>query len=97
MPAIHRNSDARVCGASTIVVGQSTVFANGLLVSVNGDPNSHGGGSLSASCKNVYINGIMIVNNSPDGAAPDSLCPIPGGPHCGPATAGGSPNVFVGD
>ena len=97
MPAIHRNTDPRVCGASTVVVGQSTVFANSLLVSVNGDPNTHGGGNLIAACKNVYINGIMVVNHSPDNASPDGLCPIIGGPHCAPATAGGSPNVFVGD
>ena len=97
MPAIHRNTDPRVCGASTVVVGQSTVFANSLLVSVNGDPNTHGGGDLIAACKNVYINGIMVVNHSPDNASPDGLCPIIGGPHCAPATAGGSPNVFVGD
>ena len=97
MPAIHRNTDPRVCGASTVVVGQSTVFANSLLVSVNGDPNTHGSGDLIAACKNVYINGIMVVNHSPDNASPDGLCPIIGGPHCAPATAGGSPNVFVGD
>jgi len=97
MPSIHRNTDSRICGAATVVVGQSSVYANGLLVSVDGDPNTDGGGNLSAACKNVYINGKMVVNNSPDNAAPDSLCPIPGGPHCAPATAGGSSNVFVGD
>ena len=37
MPAIHRHGDARVCGATTIVSGQSTVRANGELVSVDGD------------------------------------------------------------
>lgn len=97
MPAIHRNTDPRVCGATTVASGQSTVFANGLLVSVNGDPNSHGGGALSAACKNVYAGGILVVNHSPEPAAPDSLCPILGEPHCNPVTAGGSPNVFVGD
>lgn len=97
MPSIHRDTDSRSCGASTVVVGQGTVYANSLLVSVDGDPNTDGGGSLSASCKNVFINGIMIVNHSPDSAAPDSLCPIPGGPHCSPVTAQGSSNVFIGD
>ena len=97
MLSIHRDTDLRICGATTIASGQSTVFANGLLVSVNGDPNTHGGGNLFASCKNVYAGGILVVNHSPELAAPDALCPIVGGPHCLPVTAGGSPNVFVGD
>ena len=95
MPAVHRHSDSRVCGATTVVSGQSNVYANSLLISVNGDPNSHGGGALSAGSRRVYINSIAVVNNTPDGAAADSLCPIP--PHCGPVTAGGSPDVYVGD
>ena len=95
MPAVHRHSDSRVCGATTVVSGQSNVYANSLLISVNGDPNSHGGGALSAGSRRVYINSIAVVNNTPDGAAADSLCPIP--PHCAPITAGGSPDVYVGD
>lgn len=97
MPAIHRNADPRICGATTIVVGQDSVFANQRLVSVNGDPNSHGGGNLFAACRQVYAEGILVVNDTPEGAAPDALCPVPGGSHCAPLTAGGSPNVFVGD
>jgi len=38
-----------------------------------------------------------VCNHSADNASPDSLCPIIGAPHCNPATAGGSSNVFVGD
>ena len=95
MPAVHRHSDSRACGATTVVSGQSNVYANNLLISVNGDPNSHGGGALSAGSRRVYINSIAVVNNTPDGAAADSLCPIP--PHCAPVTAGGSPDVYVGD
>jgi len=97
MPAIHRNTDSRSCGATTIVVGQSTVWANGLLVSVNGDPNSHGGGSLQAACDNVWVEGKLVINHTPDNASPDSLCPTFGGAHCAPVTAAGSPDVFVGD
>lgn len=92
---IHRHSDARVCGATTVVSGNTTVFANDLLVSVDGDPNSHGGGALSAGSNKVYCHGILVVNHTPDGAAADALCPL--SPHCAPVTAGGSPNVFVGD
>ena len=97
MPPIHRNGDARNCGATTIVAGQGTVFANGKLVSVNGDPNSHGAGGLIAGCNNVYAGGILVVNHTPDGAAPDGSCPSAGGNHCAPETAQGSPNVNVGD
>ena len=95
MPAIHRDKDSRVCGASTVAVGQNTVYANNLLVSVSGDPNTHGGGNLIGRCKEVYAGYIMVVNHSPDDAAPDALCPGDG--HCDPMTASGSPDVFVGD
>ena len=91
MPAIHRNTDPRGCGASTIAVGQGTVFANQLLVSVNGDPNTHGGGSLIAACRQVFAGGILVVNHTPDTSTPDAF------PHSVSPTAGGSPNVFVGD
>ena len=92
---IHRNTDSRACGALTQVNGQKNVYANGLLVSVDKDPNSHSGGALSARCKNVFVNGkmVVIVGNS---AAPDSLCPPLGGAHCAPASSSGSGNVFVG-
>ena len=92
---VHRHGDARICGATTIVSGQSTVFANGQLISVDGDPNSHGGGALSAGSNNVFINSLAVVNHTADTAAPDALCPLP--PHCGPSTASGSPNVFTPD
>lgn len=97
MPAIHRDTDPRACGASTIASGQSSVYANGLLVSVDGDPNSHGGGELSAANNKVYAEGILVVNDTPENAAPDGLCVPVGGSHCAPVTAGGSPDVFVGD
>jgi len=96
MPAAHRHGDPRVCGASTIVSGQSHVYVNGKLWAVAGDPNSHGGGSLINSQSFVRINGKPVIIHAADSAAPDSLCPPIGPPHCNPATAGGSPNVFVG-
>jgi hypothetical protein len=97
MPSIHRNTDPRTCGATTIVVGQGNVYANNLLVSVDGDPNSHGGGNLNASNNNVFVNNKLVVNHTPEGASPDALCPPLGGAHCNPETASGSNNVFVGD
>ena len=97
MPVVHRHSDSRACGATTVVSGQSNVYANNLLISVNGDLNSHGSGALAAGSRRVYINSIAVVNNTPDGAAADDLCIPVGGAHCAPVTAGGSPDVYVGD
>ena len=94
---VHRDTDARACGATTTVAGQGNVYANNLLISVDGDPNSHGAGALSAGSNKVFINNIAVVNHTPDGAAPDALCPPLAGAHCAPETAQGSPDVFVGD
>lgn len=93
MPAAHLHGDTRICGATTIVTGQSTVYVNGKLWAVDGDANSHGGGQLQASGSTVIINGKPVIVNAPDSASPDGLCPIPGGPHCAPATASGSGDV----
>ena len=93
MPAVHRHGDARVCGATTIVLGQSTVYANGLLVSVNGDINTHGAGALIAGSNNVFAEGKAVVNNTPDLAVIDSLGH---GPQL-TKTAAGSSDVNVGD
>ena len=89
--AIHRHGDARACGATTIVSGQSTVYSNGKLVSIHGNLNSHGGGALVAGSKNVFIKGIAVVNHTPDSAAAD------GAGHSSTQTAEGSANVNVGD
>jgi hypothetical protein len=96
---IHRDTDGRSCGAETNVVGNTTVFANSKLVSVDGDPNTHGGGGLNAACNQVYVHSKMVVNHSPDGAAADLLCSpfFPTHSHCSPKTAQGSGDVFVGD
>ena len=93
---IHRDTDARVCGAATVVAGNFTVRANNLLVSVDGDPNSHGGGALGATSKEGYCHNILVVHHTPDPAAPDALCPPLNGSHCAPATAQCSPDVFTG-
>lgn len=95
MPAAHRHGDSRTCGATTVVQNQSTVFVNGRLWAVKGDPNTHGGGNLINTGTTVFISGIPVIVHSADPAAPDGLCPIAGGPHCGPATASGSDNVFA--
>ena len=63
MPGVHRDEDARYCGASTEVEGQSTIFANGKLISVDGDPNSHEEGRNKPvyGARNVYLEGKLII------------------------------------
>lgn len=96
MTAVHRNGDARACGAATIVTNQSTVYSNGQLWSVLGDPNSHGGGALiPGGAPTVFISGLGVIVVG-DSAGPDSLCIPVGGPHCAPAAASGSSDVFAG-
>ena len=68
----HRDGDARVCGASTVVTGQSTVFVNGKLWAVDNDPNSHGGGELAPVDAGVYVEGKPVVVHRPDTAAIDA-------------------------
>ena len=96
MPAAHRHGDARVCGATTVVVGQSFCRVNGKLWAVEGDPNSHGDGQLIHSQAFVKIAGKLVILNTPDDAVADDLCIPIGPPHCEPVTAEGSPNTFVG-
>lgn len=95
MAGVHRNTDTRACGAATRVVGQSDVYVNGKLASVDGDINSHGGGKLKASNPGVYVNNKLVVIQS-NSAAPDKLCPTAGGKHCSPSAVGRSPDVYIG-
>ena len=91
---VHRQGDSRICGATT-VAQQFTVRANNRFVSIQGDPNTHGGGPLIATdtVGKVRVHGIPVILNA-DPASPDSLCPIP--PHCGPNASSASPNVRAG-
>ena len=91
---VHRNGDSRICGAGT-VAQQATVRANNQPISIQGDPNTHGGGALKATetVGKVRIGGISIILIN-DPASPDGLCPIP--PHCGPNASSASPNVRAG-
>lgn len=93
MPQVHRNGDSRKCGASTNAVAHKNVYVNDQPISVDGDPNSHGGGELNAACKNVYVGGKLVVLNG-NSASADNRCPIP--PHCGPDATSGSPDVHIG-
>jgi hypothetical protein len=92
MPPVHLHGDLRTCGATTIVIGQSTVRSNGKLWAVEGDICTHGGGALIAS-SSVYIEGKRVIVHRPDNAYPDNLCPVANAQHCTPKTAQGSADV----
>ncbi len=95
MPQSHRHSDLRTCGATTVVVGQQTVFVNDLLWAVQADPNNHEGGALINSGTTVFIQDKPVIVHAPDDALPDDLCLLFGPPHCEPKTAQGSPSVYA--
>lgn len=76
MTAAHRQDDLRVCGATTIVTGQSSVFVNGKLWAVDGDQNSHVGGALNPAGTTVKINNKKVVVVG-DPASADLLHPPP--------------------
>jgi hypothetical protein len=93
---VHRDTDSRVCGASTTVIGQSTVFVNNLLASVQGDTNTHSNGALGATNNDgtVFINNKKVVLKG-SSASPDRKFPPLGPPHNDPKSVGASPNVFA--
>lgn len=94
MPPAHRHGDGRICDATTKVEGQDSVFVNGRLWAVTGDPNTHEKGELVASPdSSVLIGGIPVVTHSPTGALPDKSCDTLGGAHCAPLTSSGSGDV----
>lgn len=93
MPGAHRDKDARFCGAKTIVEGQSSVFVNGELWAVEGDPEDHGAGELIqvVAPGNVRINGKKVICAIGDAAEADNF------PHFPPDTypEESSQDVFV--
>ena len=65
------------------------------LWAVEGDPNTHGAGTLIASNpQTVFINNIPVIEVQ-DNSNPDNLCPPVGEPHCNPYSTSGSGDVFV--
>lgn len=95
MPPAHRNGDSRICGATTTVQNQSTVFVNGQLWAVENSTNSHGNGQLIPSGSTVFVEGKPVIIHAPDNSQQDNLCPPIGEPHCNPKTAEGSGDVFA--
>lgn len=94
MPGAHRHGDNRICGATTTVVGQSTVFVENKLFSVEGDTDTHSAGALIASGSTVFVNGKKVIILG-DHANPDVLCFTVGAPHCDPYTVTASGTVSV--
>ena len=66
MALLHRNNDLRECGATTIVTGQSTVFAGGELVAVVGDESSHDGGAFLDNVRTIFINSLRVIGVGDD-------------------------------
>lgn len=91
---VHRNNDSRVCGARTRAI-VNNVRVNGEFISTEGDPNTHGAGTLRATVTSGRTRAggrpIIILN---DPASPDSLCPGPG--HCNPIATSASGDVRAG-
>jgi len=94
MPGAHRDKDQRSEMSLTRVLGQTTVFVNNELWSIEDDEDSDGaGGLISKSPGTVYINNKKVIVKDLDDAQPDSLCPIRGGEHCHPHPSTGSSDV----
>jgi len=96
MAAIHRDTDLRACGATTNVVGQSSVYVNGLLASVKNDPNSHRDGNLNANINDgtVFIENQLVVLLG-SSASKDKKYITEGVPHNNPSATTASPDVFA--
>lgn len=88
MAEIHRRTDRNTAGAPITKVRQSTVYANNLLVSVDGSdvrghgPGKHASPKTANGSRNVFINNIPVNKR---------------GDHdtCGHPRASGSNNVQV--
>lgn len=96
MPAVHRNSDCNSGGGCITSLPQSTVFANNLLVSVNGSI-----GTSHSPCPTVPIHcagNWVTANGSPSVFAENIPVNDQGdGDTCGHSRAAGSPDVFTHD
>ena len=71
MPLAHRNNDLRVCGAKTVVQGQSSVTIEGELWAVRDDPNDHEEGKLIPTYSGITIEGKDVIVHTPDLATAD--------------------------
>jgi len=90
----HIHGHSRVCGATTTVLNQSTVYVNNQLWAVKDSTNNHSGGQLIPTGQTIYVEDKLVICHTPDNAQPDVLCYIVGEPHCNPKTAQGSGDTF---
>ena len=91
MPKAHRHGDDRICGATTVVTGQSSCTVEGQLWAVLDDPNSHGGGPLVNTFTGITIEGKPVIVHTPDQTSgADGLLL---GPHANPMTASACDSV----
>lgn len=97
MPRAHRDTDSRFCGASTMVIGQSTVYVNNLLWAVKDDPDDHCGmGELVPEVGlTVEIEGKLIICAVGDSAKEDYEGCITVHPPGATNPSGGSGDTFV--
>lgn len=94
---VHRQGDSRSRGATTKVTGQGNVFVNDRLGSVQGDPNTHGAGALSASNNDgtVFINNKKVVLKGSSAAIDNHRNFFGFRDHPNPKATGASGDVFA--
>lgn len=86
---MHRQGDPNTVGAVIISTNQSTVFANGILISVNDSPVAGHGLPPHASPFTANGSSTVFAEGIPVNRQGDS-------DTCGHSRASGSPNVNVG-
>lgn len=88
MKPVHRLGDVNDAGGDISEIPQNTVYANNLLVSVDGsrvEPHNLDFDTVTANgSPTVFIGGIPVNREGDED-------------ECGHAREGGSPDVFVGD
>lgn len=89
MSLVHRDKDARVCGAKTVTTA-TTVYIEGQLVALDDDPNTHGDGNIIATgYTNVYMESKKVAVKG-DNAKGDNAT------HSNPYCTGSASNTYVG-
>ena len=92
MANVQRVGDANNVGGAITTVLQSNVYANGILIAVDGStvsshtPNT--GFHLVANCRTAAGSNNVFINNK-------KVTITGGADNCAHTRSGGSPNVFV--
>lgn len=88
MPAIERVGDKNNAGAAILSTNQGSVFANGILVAVDGSPVARHGKNAHSSPRTANGSNSVFINSIPINRVGDA-------DTCGHQRSEGSPNVFV--